>query len=345
MANAGLLGGMLPLGNEEAHEELSDLSNAAERGKAMIKRLMGLSRAEALELVPLDVAETVERTAKLLHRILPARVVVETDITPNLPMIVADAGAVEQMLMNLGTNARDAMPKGGVLTLAVRPADTPRYVAVCATDTGIGMDEATVRKVFEPFFTTKPAGSGTGLGLAMVQNLMMQHGGSADVTSALGKGTTVRLTFPAAPATARATRSSGPHRAARAAAGTGHVLVVDDEEPLRRAAKRILERHGYKVSVAYDGLSALAILRDQAARSDLVFSDLVMPRTSGAALYETVRREIGPVRLLFASGYSAAEASGREGLPPNEPFIRKPWTMEELVASVSDALAATAPPG
>jgi len=254
------------------------------------------------------------------------------------------------MLLNLATNARDAMPGGGQLRIVVtRDRDTAParesgskgpldFVTVAVTDTGTGMDATTLQRVFEPFFTTKPPGLGTGLGMAMVYGLMKQHGGSVHVTSRPGEGTTVCLRFPAGRA-ARVTpvATAGPQEPA-AHHGTETVLVVDDEEALRRTAQRVLQKFGYHVLVAEDGEAALRVLREQGRTIDLVFTDLMMPKLGGSELYRAAAKEFGHLRFLVASGYSATEAPERHRVPTGLPFLRKPWTLVELLEGVRRTL-------
>jgi two-component system cell cycle sensor histidine kinase/response regulator CckA len=336
LANAGLLGTRAT--DEDSRGELRDLQGAAERGKAMVRQLMGISRIEALSIRPTEIAPLLERIAGVLRRVLPANVTVRASADPDLPAGLVDGGAVEQMLLNLATNARDAMPGGGTFDLhASRTGDEGDggHVIITATDSGMGMAPETLAKVLEPFFTTKPSGIGTGLGLPMVHDLMTQHGGSIGVTSTLGKGATVTLTFLAS--RRPAARVSAPVRgAAPARRGTETILVVDDEEMLRRAAQRILVANGYTVLVAEDGIEALALLRSK--KVDLVFTDMMMPKLGGSDLYHQAIRELGPIRFLVASGHTQSDAAGSEPLPETLPFLGKPWTMDELLGAVRDAL-------
>ena len=352
LANADLVVAALP-DRPEIAEELRDLQAAARRGQAMIRNLMGFSRQGGVESVPVALGALGRNLTETLRRVLPETVEIRFAAAEPLPSVLADPGAVEQMLLNLATNARDAMPDGGTLRLEVAPErvteasreETPwlaigEYVIVTVADTGTGMDEETRRRIFEPFFTTKPAGKGTGLGMPMVYGLMKQHGGYVVVDSAPGCGTTVRLFFPAAPAAVREAPAPARGRRAEAEGGGRTILVVEDEEALRRAARRILERAGYRILVAEDGAEALAILADHRDQVDLVFTDMIMPKLGGRGLYDRVQSEIGPVRFLVASGYAGRDVREDHGLPPQVPFINKPWTLEELVTRVREVLAA-----
>jgi two-component system, cell cycle sensor histidine kinase and response regulator CckA len=200
-------------------------------------------------------------------------------------------------------------------------------------DTGIGMDAATRARMFEPFFTTKAPGQGTGLGLATVYGLVHQHEGGIEVHSEPGKGTHFRIYFPVATDAASAPRRSGAEAEVRG--GSETVLVVEDDHQLRRSAKRILEAAGYQVLTAADGLEALEALR-QTTGVRLVFSDLVMPRLGGRALYDAARREGYTVPFLFASGYAASDRAA--GLDPAVPLLHKPWTTSDLLGRLREIL-------
>jgi PAS domain S-box-containing protein len=354
MANTDLIAATLPAHDADGREEMRDVQTAAQRGKAMVRQLMSLSRVGELELRPTDLGGLAEHVVRMLRRILPASVRVEATVEAGLPAVLADRGSVEQILLNLATNARDAMPEGGELRVVVRqegdaalvePEDPGRgdRVTVAVTDTGTGMDGETLRRVFDPFFTTKPPGVGTGLGMAMVYGLMKQHRGSVQVSSQPGEGTTVRLLFPAVRVVAAAPTEARERRGRVAHHGTETVLVVEDDDALRRTAQRILEKSGYRVLVAEDGEVALRVLREQGGKVDLVFTDLMMPKVGGAALYRQAGRALGHLRFLVASGYSAGDAPDSQGLPVGLPFIKKPWTVVELLEGVRKALDGAAP--
>jgi CheY-like chemotaxis protein len=201
------------------------------------------------------------------------------------------------------------------------------------------MDEATRSRIFEPFFTTKPVGVGTGLGLAMVYGLVQQHGGLVDVDSAPGVGTTVRLCFPAVVDAAAPRRNREP--SAPPPSGSECVLLVEDEDALRRVTRRALERFGYRVLTAPNGRDALSLIEERVGRIDLVISDLVMPVMGGAQLYHAIQNRFGPVPFILTSGYAGREADERRALDPSVPFLPKPWTLDELLRQVRAAFAST----
>jgi two-component system cell cycle sensor histidine kinase/response regulator CckA len=288
----------------------------------------------------------------LLRHILPANIDLRLDIEPDAGVVRADAAAVEQVLLNLATNARDAMPNGGTLDMTVRGVrlDGPltsatgtigpgAFVCVSVSDTGTGMDERTRAQIFQPFFTTKELGKGTGLGMPMVQGLVIQHGGAIVVESAPGKGTTMRLYFPAlAERVARRSIYTGEFAAAGAKhpvpRGTEHILVVDDEDGLRRASTRGLERLGYTVYAAENGEEGLRLLREHAGRIALVVSDTMMPRMDGFALYRAAKGEQPYVPFIFASGYPPTEFARAAEVPAEVPFITKPWAFQDFARIV-----------
>jgi CheY-like chemotaxis protein len=200
------------------------------------------------------------------------------------------------------------------------------------------MDEETRSRVFEPFFTTKAPGVGTGLGMAMVYGLTKQHGGYVSVTSAVGQGTTVQLYFPVVPEEAHPLRQR--ESLAGAPGGTETILLVEDEDTLRRSAKRVLERYGYRVLVATDGQEALELYRDGPDEIDLIISDLVMPKLGGGKLYEALQQEGGTAKFILTSGYTGREAHAREQIDPGITVLQKPWVLGELLRRVRRTLDA-----
>ena len=345
LGNAELMGQELPPDRADLRTDLGELTNAARRGAAMIRKLLTFSRSAPLEVVTLDLAAAVGETAATLRRLLPAAIDVTISV-PREPLRVrADRGALEQILMNLVTNARDAMPSGGHLQIEVRRrvatdddagAEAGASGSLIVRDDGIGMDEPTRARIFEPFFTTKPPPAGTGLGMTMIQALVRQQHAAIAVESAAGRGTTVTISFPL---TAELASVAEPDGDAPLPRGTETILVVEDEAPLRRAAARLVERLGYTVLTASDGAEALAILQAQGDSVQLVMSDIVMPRMGGRALYEALRREGRPVRFLFTSGYGGEELN--EGGTGEVPLlIRKPWSLSELAVKLREVLDA-----
>ena len=356
LTSTELLEREVPDPGPEVREELEQIRRAALRAKDMTRKLLAFSRAGQLQLQRTDLGALVREVAALLQRILPARISVACALG-DPPAIRGDPGAIEQIVLNLATNARDAMPQGGLLRLETdegRPADDParplgrpgpgRYARLTVRDTGAGMLPAVRERAFEPFFTTKPPGAGTGLGLSIVYGLMQQHAGLVDLETAPGQGTAVHLYFPAAPEAAAAPPSR-PGPAAPAPRGAETILVVDDEPAICRAARRLLESYGYTVVEARDGVEGFRMYRAHAGEIALVLSDVVMPEMDGRALYDAVRTMGSAVPFLFMSGYTAAP-EGSEGplIDPDLPLLHKPWTAAELLHRVRAVLDAARGP-
>jgi signal transduction histidine kinase len=348
IANAELAADAVPEDHTELRSDIDEITGAARRAAEMIKKLMAFGRREHLDLEPLDLGELTTETASILRRVLPASIRIDVDVEGGRQLVLGNRGAIEQILLNLAGNARDAMSAGGELRLVVgrftidgeyrrrhgwgKPGP---YVLLAVSDTGSGMDARTRAKIFEPFFTTKPVGRGTGLGLSMVYGLVKQQGGFIDVYSEPGLGTTFNLYLPVAEAaelvTADAQPGDLPH-------GDETILIVEDEESIRRSTQRILERYGYRVLAAPDGQEAAEFLREHGDDIDLVVTDLVMPRLGGKQLYEESRNSGAIARFLFTSGYAPGDILERDD-PDKEPlFLKKPWSMSDLVLRVREAL-------
>jgi PAS domain S-box-containing protein len=319
---------------------LTDIQGAARRGSELIRKLLAFSRREQLARRAVDPVLLVGEVLRTLRLTLPESISCELNAPVLVPGIEADAGAVEQMLLNLANNARDAMPHGGTLRISIYPEpftsgrDAPE-VELTVEDTGTGMDEGVRARLFEPFFTTKPAGQGTGLGMSMVYGLMQQHGGTVRVDSTPGVGTTVRLRF---------RRAVGPpilaprRRTSEIRGGSETILLVEDEDALRRAGTRILERFGYRVLAARDGVEALDLFRTHRDAVALVVSDVVMPRMGGEELLEALRLERPALPVFLATGYTQTDLSGPAQAAAGVWFIQKPWTADDLLTRVREVL-------
>lgn len=334
-------------------EELREIQAATRRGAEMIARLLMFSRRGLLVRKRIELRSVIREFSPMLSRLLPAYIRLEIGPLDAAEIVNLDAGALEQVIANLCTNARDAMPSGGTLRIkcqstwldagyhATHPWVKPGpYVCVSVTDTGAGMDEKTRQKIFEPFFTTKPTGVGTGLGMAMVYGMMNQHEGMVHVYSEVGKGTEVKLYFPVAkgtPSTGGAKRNSNP---GAVAGGTECLLVAEDEPAIRLASRRALESKGYEVIDAADGEQALQLWRENRDRVALVVSDLVMPNLGGLQLAQALRAAESDVPVIFTSGYSTESVLHDGELPPDVQFLHKPWTLSQLFSLVRSALDA-----
>ncbi len=347
LANVEFLATSLPDASAEHRRCLEETAAAAYLGSRVVRRLMAFARAGELRPQPTDLNALLGNFAALARRLLPSNIELRC-VGEGVRRVIAsaDTTAVEQILLNLATNARDAMPGGGILLLAAentpagdgmghssRSARSGGYACVVVSDTGVGMDDATRRRIFEPFFTTKDTGRGTGLGLAMVATLMHQQGGYVECHSAPGAGTTFRLYFAAAESADGATAQEDPNEAPR---GHEHILVVDDEAPVRSAAARTLRSLGYRVLEAKDAEEALGAFR-RAGDIDLVLTDVGLPDRSGPELYRAPTAVGTRMPVVFMSGSAPHEGPGgapRTGLA----ILQKPWTRVELALSVRQAL-------
>jgi PAS domain S-box-containing protein len=339
LANAALVRTSLEGRNGDPAADLRELEQSAQRGVEMVRKLLSFGRAAPLAVRPLDAARVVRELMPTLHRLLPATVQVVCDADGPVAML-ADPGAIEQMVVNLATNARDAMPRGGRVTIRVQPPEAPGALATIeVTDEGVGMDAGTRQRIFEPFYTTKGVGHGTGLGLTVVYGLVTQQAGIITVESAPGQGTTVRIGLPSTDAALRHYPTPQDDEFSRWPRGTETILVVEDEAALRSSAARILARLGYAVRTAENG--AVGLLAWEAEREGirLVLSDVVMPAMGGRALYEAIRRQAPAAKFLFMSGYGRDDLDGFDDAYGNGPrVLPKPWTAGELARAVRETL-------
>jgi two-component system cell cycle sensor histidine kinase/response regulator CckA len=334
----------------ETHRDLQEIQKAADRATRLTRQLLAFSRKQVLQPTRIDLNDVVHDMEKMLARVIGDDVEIRTNFQRHLGGIEADRSQLEQVLLNLAVNARDAMPDGGTLTIetanvdvdgysVAEPGAVPagQYVVLTVADTGAGMDEATRARLFEPFFTTKEVGKGTGLGLATVYGVVKQSGGFITVDSEPGQGAVFRIYLPRLGApNARDDRG----RANVAPAGTETILLVEDDDAVREIAAGILERSGYRVLSACDGVDALRELGESGEHVDLLLTDVVMPRLNGSALAERLSEERPALKVLFMSGYAddAIESDGT--VRPGTDFIQKPFTASMLAAKVREVLDA-----
>jgi len=346
---------------QEALPELTrkmvmEIHNAGESAKNLTQRLLAFSRLQVLLPVALDLNQTVYRMKSILDRLIGDDVALVSVLSPALGSIKADSSQVEQVLMNLAINARDAMPAGGKVTIetadlevfamtAQAPAETPvqshsfvppgRYVKLTVTDTGIGMDKETQSHIFEPFFSTKAPGQGSGLGLATVLGIVQQSGGAIAVHSQPGQGASFEIYFPRcdeAPAAVPA-QPAKPSRG-----GTETILLVDDADALRQLLRRLLEDRGYTVLEASNPTDALRKAEEHLGPLPLMITDVVMPGFSGFLLAEKLAKFRPETKVLYASGYN--DRSSVRLLPGAQQyaFLEKPFTREDLLSTVRELL-------
>ncbi len=330
------------------YRDLMEIRASGDRAAALTRQLLAFSRQQVLKREVLSLNDVVSGFLKMVSRVIGEDIHLELRLGGDVADIEADKNQLEQVLMNLCVNARDAMPRGGTLTISTgsaivdeahaarREGMTPgRYVTLSVTDTGVGMDKATQAKIFEPFFTTKETGRGTGLGLSTVYGIVKQSGGSVWVYSELGKGSTFRVYLPVTDASRE---DSASVQLKTAAVGRETILVVEDEESIRMVARRVLERAGYTVLEADSGPAALGLIDVAAPALDLVMTDLVMPGMTGLELATELRRRRPQLKVLFTSGYSADVVSDRFPHTDDWNFISKPYGMQELVAEIRRVL-------
>ncbi len=334
-----------------SHYNLLELKAAAERAAAITGQLLAFSRKQVLRAEVLDINEVARGVAGMLGPLLGEDIEIALELAPDLGRVEVDPTQLDQVILNLGINARDAMPRGGTLTLSTANVDLDqercvrrglsvgagRFVQVTVRDTGEGMDEATVAHIFEPFFTTKDRGHGTGLGLATVYGVVRQCGGDIAVRSEPGNGSTFELYFPRTASALTAARAPVP-TAREAPGGSETVLVVEDEEAVLRIAKLALESVGYTVLAATSGPEALAVAQQHAGPVHLALSDVVMPAMSGVAFVERLKKVRPGTRVLYMSGYTDDALGARGASAPTAPLIGKPFTADRLLRKVRDIL-------
>jgi PAS domain S-box-containing protein len=334
-------------GDNPLRADLVEIRKLAVRGAELTRQILAVSRKQVVQPTVLEPNAIVRGLDRLLARLIGEHIRVETALDDALPRIRVDAGQLEQVLLNLAANARDAMPGGGVLRVSTRTVspderlakglDPQRaWVALSVQDNGIGMNDEVQQRIFEPFFTTKERGKGTGLGLALAYSMVDQAGGVIRVDSVPGDGSTFTLYFPAVD-DSLTPFSSGEH-VLRDLHGTETILLAEDEDAVRSIASSALQRWGYRVLSATDGSAALDISRQHNGHIDLLLTDVVMPGMNGRELAEVLKRERPDMRILYASGYTDDAALLRDIRTDDLPFIQKPFTTTELVQRVRDAL-------
>jgi PAS domain S-box-containing protein len=349
MGNLELALNTLPA-SQVIRDDLEEAQKAADRAAALTRQLLAFARRQAIEPRIINLNGLIGEMDKLLRRLIGEDIELVTLPTPDLGMIKADPGQIEQVIVNLAINARDAMPGGGKLTIETRNVALDRssaqqhidvtpgaYALLAVSDTGVGMDEETLRHVFEPFFTTKPKGKGTGLGLATCYGIVKQHGGHIWPYSELGHGSTFRIYLPqvAEPLEAHA----APYHPDAIPHGTETVLLAEDEASVRALAARVLRERGYVVLEASDGDEALRLASEHAAIPiDLLLTDVVMPRVSGKALVERVGALHPGIKVLYISGYADHAVVHHGRLDPGVDFLHKPFSPSTLARKVREVL-------
>ncbi|HVZ50252.1 MAG TPA: PAS domain S-box protein [Gemmatimonadaceae bacterium] len=344
----------LPEGDTR-REDLAEIFSAATRAATLTRQLLAFGRRQLLDARDVNVNDVVHALEKMLRRVISAEISLDIDLAADLGTVHADAGQLEQALMNLVVNARDAMPAGGRLRIETRnvdlvpdeseregmassvaPGTAVPMVVLRVSDTGVGMDPATRARIFEPFYTTKGPGRGSGLGLSTTYGIVKQSGGVVRVESAVGDGTTFELYFPRM--SRPAAEAEAPSRVVGDAAGSGDVLVVEDDEHVRRIVVSALRERGYTVTEACDGEEALVVADAMPCPPALLVTDVVMPRVNGRQLADRLRERWPDLRVLFTSAYAVDEATGQAVADLPGSLLRKPFVPAELGAAVRNAL-------
>ena len=336
------------LSSDEADPEraadIETIRHAADRASQLTRQLLAFSRKDASARVAVDMRALVRRSEAMFRRIIGEDIRIATTLTSVPAVVLADPLDLEQILLNLVVNARDAMERGGVLTLEVARGGTAARpsVVVIVSDTGAGMSAATIERVFDPFFTTKAPGEGTGLGLATVQSLVQKLDGHVRVASQPGVGTRFEIELPEHSGTTAAEQPQ-PSLAPSSSPAHGTLLLVEDEPAVRRTAARSLRRHGYTVLEADGAQTAIELFERHAEEIELVVTDVIMPSMSGRELADHLRRRAGRLPILYVSGYTSELVDAKELAQPSTYFLAKPFTVSALTTRVGEILSQARP--
>ena len=334
--------------DERSRIGLGQMRRAAERAASLTQQLLAFSRKQVLQPKVLDLNDTVADVQKMLSRVIGEDIELIAKLHPSLMAVKADPGQVEQVLMNLAVNARDAMPQGGKLAMETSTVEVEegeshdldlaagRYVMLRVTDTGNGMDAVTLAHIFEPFFTTKPTGKGTGLGLSTVYGIVKQSGGGIQVDSEPGRGTAFRIYLPATEGSRlkQGDRMTQP----QVAGGSETILIAEDEPDLRELTRIFLESYGYKVLGAGSAEQAIRTVEDFGARIHLLLTDVIMPGMSGRQLAEKILQKDPKTKILYMTGYTDDMVVQHKVLEPGVELLQKPFTRTELAVKVRSTL-------
>lgn len=343
---------MLKLSSETpVFSDMQEVKDAADRAADLTRQLLLYSRKQPINLKPVNLNRSIESLLKMLKRLIGENIEIRTHLDPGLRNIRADRGTLEQVIMNLTVNARDAMPGGGTLTIRTENADLNgayadahsearegRFVRLSIEDTGTGMGEETKQHLFEPFYTTKGPGKGTGLGMSVAYGIVKEHAGWINVYSEKGEGTVFTIYIPAA-ATGETAKPSERRSAIIDVRGSGeHLLVVEDEESVMTVVERVLSEAGYSVTGAETVKQGIRAFQEGNSGYDLLFTDTILPDGTGLELIEHIRREQPGLKMLLGSGYPGEKIHQDIIRDKNIPFIQKPYEVNELLMTVKDIL-------
>ena len=332
--------------------DLGEIIKAARRASELTKQLLAFSRQQVLEMAPLDLNKVINEMTAMARRLIGEHIEIHLDLAPQLPLALSDRGQLEQVVMNLLVNARDAMSEGGKITIATEhrefdndwsrqePVVDGHYVLLSVTDTGAGMTRETQRRLFEPFYTTKAAGKGTGLGLSTAYGIVKQSKGYIFADTEIGRGTTFTVYLPCTDGAALGASAAGPAVACTKPTVSETILLVEDESAVREFSRRNLERDGYRVFVADNGNEAERMFAARAAEIDLVLTDVVMPGCGGPELLTRLRRHRPEMKVLYMSGYTEQSAANDIAFRGAPALLQKPFSAADLRRRVRDVLDA-----
>jgi two-component system cell cycle sensor histidine kinase/response regulator CckA len=336
----------LPIADTARRDQVAEIQKAATRAAGLTRQLLAFSRHQVVQPTVLDIPKVVENVMPMLHRVIGEHIDVSQETLGHIPAVLADQNQIEQVVLNLAVNARDAMPNGGRIVIQISVVQIAQslehsglssgeWVRLDVRDTGTGMDEATQSRIFEPFFTTKEFGRGTGLGLATVYGIIRQMGGVIQVDSEIGRGSTFSVYM-------RPTKllsvESGVVAEGAAPGGSETILLVEDEPGVAKLLHQMLQRHGYQLMVADGPVRALELAQNTERQIDLIVSDVVMPGGTGPELVTRLREQRPTLRALFISGYADSVLT-KEGLPADAQFLQKPFTGIDLLIKVRHLLS------
>ncbi len=335
---------------EEPLKDVKQIQLAAERGALLTRQLLSFARREVVQARALSLNSAITRMEQILRRTIGEQIELVISLATSLPMVLADPGHIEQIVLNLAINARDAMPTGGTLSIdtAVREIMKDEntvsgipfgsYVSLRVGDTGVGMSAEVRDRAFEPFFTTKPAGEGSGLGLATVYGIVSQSGGYTSIYSDEGVGTSITILLPAAEQDAMRDEIDGRVDHQKPLGGTETILIVDDEEGQREVAQRILTRNGYTVLTASSGAQAIELAASHVGQIDLVLTDVIMPAMQGPTVAKEVRKLRPDIRVLFMSGHAHPVLEAESLLGTEFLLMEKPFDEAKVLQNVRKVL-------
>ena len=344
------LGNLIQMGldpDDRNRPYIDQIVLSSEKAADLTQSLLAFSRKQRITLEPHHVAGVVEGTAKLLKRLLPEDIELKLDLADDGAVALLDESQIDQVLMNLATNARDAMPHGGSLTIRTGKTKLDEtfknthgfgipgeYVRLSVSDTGIGMDKKTMTRIFDPFFTTKEVGKGTGLGLASAYGMVKQHNGYITAESLLGKGTTFDIYLPLLDVAVGKARASH----AEVTGGSETILVIEDDTDVRHMVINMLSAQGYHTLEASDGNDAIGIFREGKGAIDLVILDVVMPGRNGKEVLDEIVRIDPGVKAIFVSGYTGDTVIDKGVEKESVDFLQKPLTVDQLLVKVREVL-------